>query len=130
VDTNCNPTPLTLSIPGNDDAIRAIRLFSQKISEAVLEGLMARVDAGEIIDLPPAAEALREQSLAAGDDEGFEDDEDQLDMSAVESDMFSEDKDMGEVPGGARGRIRQQTMAESRRARGVDLEKSKAGESA
>jgi len=38
VDTNCDPDDIDYVIPGNDDAIRAIKLFSSKISEAVLEG--------------------------------------------------------------------------------------------
>ena len=38
VDTNCNPDEIDYVIPGNDDAIRAIRLFSSKIADAVIEG--------------------------------------------------------------------------------------------
>lgn len=46
VDTNCDPDPIDWIIPGNDDAIRAIKLMSQTVADAVTEGLMARVDAG------------------------------------------------------------------------------------
>ena len=38
VDTNCDPDELTFPIPGNDDAIRAIRLLSSRIADAVVEG--------------------------------------------------------------------------------------------
>jgi len=38
VDTNCDPLPITHVIPGNDDAIRSIQLFTQLIAEACLEG--------------------------------------------------------------------------------------------
>lgn len=38
VDTNCDPDDVDYVIPGNDDALRAIRLFTNKISEAVIEG--------------------------------------------------------------------------------------------
>jgi len=38
VDTNCDPDKVDYVIPGNDDALRAIRLFTNKISEAVIEG--------------------------------------------------------------------------------------------
>jgi len=38
VDTNCNPEEVDYVIPGNDDAIRAIRLISSKIADAALEG--------------------------------------------------------------------------------------------
>jgi small subunit ribosomal protein S2 len=42
VDTNCDPDPIDYIIPGNDDAIRAIRLLTSKIADAVLEGSQAR----------------------------------------------------------------------------------------
>ena len=38
VDTNCNPDEIDYAIPGNDDAIRAIRLISSKISDACIDG--------------------------------------------------------------------------------------------
>ncbi len=42
VDTNCDPDLIDYVIPGNDDAIRAIKLFSSKIADAVLEGKQLR----------------------------------------------------------------------------------------
>jgi small subunit ribosomal protein S2 len=44
VDTNCDPDPVTRVIPGNDDALRAIRLFASKIAEAILEGRQQAAD--------------------------------------------------------------------------------------
>lgn len=41
VDTNCNPDLIDYVIPGNDDAIRAIKLFLGKIADAILEGKAA-----------------------------------------------------------------------------------------
>lgn len=38
VDTNCDPDMVDYPIPGNDDALRAIRLFSSKVADAVIEG--------------------------------------------------------------------------------------------
>ncbi|MCL2741633.1 MAG: 30S ribosomal protein S2 [Oscillospiraceae bacterium] len=38
VDTNCNPEEADYVIPGNDDAIRAVRLITSKMADAVLEG--------------------------------------------------------------------------------------------
>jgi small subunit ribosomal protein S2 len=38
VDTNCDPDEVEWVIPGNDDALRAIRLFASKIADAVIEG--------------------------------------------------------------------------------------------
>jgi small subunit ribosomal protein S2 len=38
VDTNCDPDEVDFIIPGNDDAIRAVKLITSKIADAVLEG--------------------------------------------------------------------------------------------
>jgi len=38
VDTNCDPEGIDFTIPGNDDAIRSIRLFTSKVAEACIEG--------------------------------------------------------------------------------------------
>jgi small subunit ribosomal protein S2 len=38
VDTNCDPDEVDFVIPGNDDALRAIRLFASRVAEAVLSG--------------------------------------------------------------------------------------------
>jgi len=38
VDTNCDPDGVDYVIPGNDDALRAVRLFASKISESMMEG--------------------------------------------------------------------------------------------
>ncbi len=42
VDTNCDPDPIDYLIPANDDAIRAIKLITSKIADAVLEGIAQR----------------------------------------------------------------------------------------
>jgi small subunit ribosomal protein S2 len=46
VDTNCDPTPIDYIVPGNDDAIRAIKLLATKMADAVLEGKQMRKDRG------------------------------------------------------------------------------------
>ena len=38
VDTNCDPTGIDYPIPGNDDAIRAVRLITSRMADAILEG--------------------------------------------------------------------------------------------
>jgi len=38
VDTNCDPEQVDYPVPGNDDALRAIRLFASRVADAVLEG--------------------------------------------------------------------------------------------
>jgi small subunit ribosomal protein S2 len=42
VDTNCDPDPVDYVIPGNDDAIRSIRLVTSRIADAVIEGRQRR----------------------------------------------------------------------------------------
>lgn len=42
VDTNCDPTGIDYPIPGNDDAIRSLKLFTSHIADACLEGLELR----------------------------------------------------------------------------------------
>ena len=44
VDTNCDPSEVDYVIPGNDDALRAIRLFTSKIADSVVEGVQAATD--------------------------------------------------------------------------------------
>jgi small subunit ribosomal protein S2 len=43
VDTNCDPTGIDYPVPGNDDAIRAVRLITSRIADAILEGRGALV---------------------------------------------------------------------------------------
>jgi small subunit ribosomal protein S2 len=45
VDTNCDPDEVDYVIPGNDDALRSIRLFASRVAEAVLAGRSARESA-------------------------------------------------------------------------------------
>jgi small subunit ribosomal protein S2 len=57
VDTNCDPDGVDYIIPANDDAIRAIKLLSSKIAEAVLEGKALRKDEEEEVDEAGAQDA-------------------------------------------------------------------------
>lgn len=55
VDTNCDPDKIDYVIPGNDDAIRAVRLMVSKFSDAVLEGeVLLRREKEEVQPVPPA----------------------------------------------------------------------------
>ncbi len=62
VDTNCDPSEVDYVIPGNDDALRAIRLFASKIADSVAEGAQFATDK-QTADL--AAVAARQDELAA-----------------------------------------------------------------
>jgi len=73
VDTNCDPDQVDYVIPGNDDALRAIRLFTNKIAEACIEGrqqvteselgIMTQ-DGDESVDLENAEQYLDPQFSA------------------------------------------------------------------
>jgi len=68
VDTNCDPDLVDYVIPGNDDALRAIRLFTSRIADSILEGRQAaeqkRLEE-EKAAAEKAAEELERQRLAA-----------------------------------------------------------------
>ena len=67
VDTNCDPTVVDYVIPGNDDALRAIRLFTSKISDSAIEGVNLVGDK-QFVE-PEAAPAPEElSSLSAGEE--------------------------------------------------------------
>ena len=59
VDTNCDPDPIDLPIPSNDDAIRAIRLMVSKMADAIIEGKQLRetLEAEEEAEREAAGEA-------------------------------------------------------------------------
>jgi len=67
VDTNCDPDEIDYVIPGNDDAIRAIRLLTSRMADAVLEGKEGRqeTEASE----SPEAEAADEAAMPAEEEE-------------------------------------------------------------
>jgi small subunit ribosomal protein S2 len=68
VDTNCDPDVIDYPVPGNDDAIRAIRLVTSKIADACIEGhdklsevKQADVDKGIELEEVPAGQILRQE---------------------------------------------------------------------
>ncbi len=66
VDTNCDPDPIDFLIPGNDDAIKATKLITARIADAVLEGREGRQDAPEASS---AAVAEKTEETEASDEE-------------------------------------------------------------
>ena len=66
VDTNCDPTEVDYVIPGNDDALRAIRLFTSKISESIAEGAQLMTDK-QVADMQAATEAAEVAAAAVGE---------------------------------------------------------------
>jgi small subunit ribosomal protein S2 len=88
VDTNCDPTEVDYVIPGNDDALRAIRLFASKISDSAVEGrqLMSDKQAAELSAAAASAEEAAGEEAAAPAEESAE--------------VASEDISMEDVLGG------------------------------
>ena len=65
-DTNCDPDELDYVIPGNDDAIRAVKLIVSKMADAVVEANQGKADAEEISE---DLEALAQESAQADEEE-------------------------------------------------------------
>ncbi|MFQ5544112.1 MAG: 30S ribosomal protein S2, partial [Nitrospiria bacterium] len=63
VDTNCNPDEIDYVIPGNDDAVRSIRLVTQKIANAVLDGMNLKGKETPQEVSSPAVEEVKEASV-------------------------------------------------------------------
>jgi small subunit ribosomal protein S2 len=89
VDTNCDPSEVDYVIPGNDDALRAIRLFTSKISESIAEGAQLMTDK-QVADLQAATDQAQAAEAAPGEYHGEEE------AGAVDA---SEDISMEEVLG-------------------------------
>jgi len=64
VDTNCDPDGIDYVIPGNDDALRAVRLFTSKVADAVIEGQQMGIGKEE------PTEAIIAAATAAGKSNG------------------------------------------------------------
>jgi small subunit ribosomal protein S2 len=56
VDTNCDPTQVDYPIPGNDDAIRSIKLVADKLSEAILEAKALLEQGAIVVEKKPEVE--------------------------------------------------------------------------
>src|SRR5437870_5324902 len=54
VDTNCSPDGIDFVIPGNDDALRAVRLFASRIADAILEGQQVATEGGIAVEAATA----------------------------------------------------------------------------
>jgi small subunit ribosomal protein S2 len=57
VDTNCSPEGIDYVIPGNDDALRAVRLFASRIADSILEGQQIATEGGVAISAGEAGDA-------------------------------------------------------------------------
>jgi len=71
VDTNCSPEGVDYVIPGNDDALRAVRLFASRIADAVLEGQQMLTEGGATTE-EAEAEATGQPDVAIATDGSVE----------------------------------------------------------
>jgi small subunit ribosomal protein S2 len=100
VDTNCDPSDITHVIPGNDDAIRSIRLFARLISDSCLEGVKTyqeKLRAQEIADASAKEDADTEKKVSRfeGDIDLQGVDEADLEAQEVEAEMTSVEGEPG-----------------------------------
>jgi small subunit ribosomal protein S2 len=104
VDTNCSPEGIDYVIPGNDDALRAVRLFASRIADAIVEGNQIATEGGVVPSEPPEDSGEGEgagaggETLAAG--LASDDDEDSGGIGGGEAQsesMTSQGADIGET---------------------------------
>jgi small subunit ribosomal protein S2 len=90
VDTNCDPSEVDYVIPGNDDALRAIRLFTSKISESIAEGAQLMTDK-QVADMTAATEQAQAREAQQAEDAAAA-----LEVRAQEAAAASDLADIGE----------------------------------
>ncbi len=102
VDTNCSPEGIDLVIPGNDDALRAIRLFASRIADAVIEGRQVGTE-GHTADVEAeetgeeAAETpVVESTIAIPKEFLTEDDVAEIESPDVDE-VLDDDEDLAEI---------------------------------
>lgn len=89
VDTNCDPTLVDYVIPGNDDALRAIRLFASKIADSIVEGVQAAGD-----------KQIAEVAGTAGEEQSGAPETLPSSILAYDPDLADDEVDMEQVLGG------------------------------
>ena len=72
VDTNCNPEEVDCAIPGNDDAIRAVKLIADVMANAVIEGKQGESFEPEMEEQPVDEEATTIEEVVANEEEKVE----------------------------------------------------------
>jgi small subunit ribosomal protein S2 len=90
VDTNCDPSEVDYVIPGNDDALRAIRLFTSKISDSIAEGAQLMSDK-QVADMTAATEQAQAREAQQAEDAAAA-----LEVRAQEAAAASDLADIGE----------------------------------
>jgi small subunit ribosomal protein S2 len=69
VDTNCSPEGIDYVIPGNDDALRAVRLFASRIADSILEGQQIATEGGVAIGAAEQGEGVEAAAVTESTEE-------------------------------------------------------------
>lgn len=104
VDTNCSPEGIDHVIPGNDDALRAIRLFASRIADAILEGKQIGTEGGsvapasaevaedgEAVDSIDISKTMAKAGLSDPDEDGGDDEAVSAETDAVAEEASTEE---------------------------------------
>ena len=97
VDTNCSPEGIDYVIPGNDDALRAVRLFASRIADAIVEGNQIATEGG-VIATEPTDESAEREAASGAETEATSNAGAAGEIIAAE--LTSDDDDNGGVSGG------------------------------
>ena len=94
VDTNCDPTLVDYIIPGNDDALRAIRLFTSKVADSIVEGVQMSGDKAqaELAGVTASADEAVAEGVAATPDS--------FNPAKYDPELADDDVDLAQVLGG------------------------------
>jgi small subunit ribosomal protein S2 len=130
VDSDCDPTLIDYPIPGNDDAIRSIRLITSRIANAIIEGNNRRIavaaeEAADEIEAEEAAAALESSSevstVSTEEDAGSQAEEAAAALeSSSEVSTVSTEEDAGSQAEEEAEEIEQEDQAESKRDESED----------
>jgi small subunit ribosomal protein S2 len=97
VDTNCDPEEINYVIPGNDDALRSVRLIVSKLADAVIEGVEMRKQEEEMVARQEAEEAAEDEVEVKVPETPVDKSEDELKPARA---YVSEDDDSRDRRGG------------------------------
>ena len=90
VDTNCSPEGIDYVIPGNDDALRAVRLFASRISDAIVEGNQIATEGGVVAQEGETSEEASGESVTAAAEVATSPEGDALDSEGAQTESTSE----------------------------------------
>jgi small subunit ribosomal protein S2 len=93
VDTNCSPEGIDYVIPGNDDALRAVRLFASRIADSILEGQQIATEGGVVAQ----SEEAGSEVATAGEGESGKTESPAAEPQAITQPVETPE---GAVPGG------------------------------